>query len=172
MKDVELKLLSALMKNSHRSDRILAKIVGVSQPTITRTRTKLEKEGYIKEYTMIPDFGRLGFQIMSFTLVKLKKDDPKTIEHVRKQMRESLREKRIATLLALTGLGSGADRITIAFHQNYSEYVDFMTAMKQHPAVNIEDMKSFLVNLQDQNHYQPLTFYEIAEYLPKMKKGE
>lgn len=172
MKDVELRLISALMKNSHRSDRMLAKIVGVSQPTITRTRTKLEKEGYIKEYTMIPDFGRLGFQIMSFTLVKLRKDDPETIASVRKQMRGALREKRIASLLALTGLGSGADRISIAFHRSYSEYVDFIAAMKQHPLVNIEEMKSFLVNLRDQDHYQPLTFFEIAEYLAKMERKE
>ena len=43
MKDFELKLISELMKNSRRSDRELAKILQVSQPTVTRVRTKLEK---------------------------------------------------------------------------------------------------------------------------------
>jgi len=35
MKDVKLKLISELMKNSKKSDRELAKVIGVSQPTIT-----------------------------------------------------------------------------------------------------------------------------------------
>jgi DNA-binding Lrp family transcriptional regulator len=48
------------MKNSRKSDRQLARAIGTSQPTVTRIRSRLEKEGYIKEYTMIPDFGKLG----------------------------------------------------------------------------------------------------------------
>ena len=36
VKDAELKLISELMKNSRRSDRELAKAIGVSQPTIGR----------------------------------------------------------------------------------------------------------------------------------------
>lgn len=50
MKKVELKVLSELMKNSKISDRELAKTIGVSQPTVTRARTRLEKNGYIQEY--------------------------------------------------------------------------------------------------------------------------
>jgi DNA-binding Lrp family transcriptional regulator len=49
MKDVELKLVSELMKNSRRSDRELAKAVGVSQPTVSRLVKRLEKDGLIKE---------------------------------------------------------------------------------------------------------------------------
>ena len=60
MKEIELKLISELMKNSRRSDRDLAKAIGTSQPTVSRMIGKLEKEGIIKEYTMIPDFGKLG----------------------------------------------------------------------------------------------------------------
>ena len=48
MKEIEWKLLSELMKDSRRSDRQLARALGVSQPTITRTRTKLEKPEEIK----------------------------------------------------------------------------------------------------------------------------
>ncbi len=61
MKEVEnmrkeenkLRLLFALIKGTRRSDRELARALGTSQPTITRKRTKLEKEGFIKEYTVI-----------------------------------------------------------------------------------------------------------------------
>jgi DNA-binding Lrp family transcriptional regulator len=41
MKELEGKWLSELLKNSRRSDRELAKAIGVSQPTTTRLRTKL-----------------------------------------------------------------------------------------------------------------------------------
>ena len=53
MKDTELKVVVELMKNSRRSDRELARAIGMSQPTVTRTRTGLEKRGIIKEYTMV-----------------------------------------------------------------------------------------------------------------------
>ena len=57
MKDVELKLISELMKNSRRSDRELAKTIGVSQPTVSRLIRKLEKNG---KFSMI---GWLGLVI-------------------------------------------------------------------------------------------------------------
>ena len=55
LKRIELRLVAELMKNSRKSDRELAKILGISQPTVTRIRNKLEREGVIREYTAIPD---------------------------------------------------------------------------------------------------------------------
>ena len=94
MKDIELGLVSELMKNSRRSGRELAKILQVSQPTVTRTRTKMEKEGYLREYTVIPDFRRLGFQLTSFILVKLKKNlSSEEIEKARQISMQDMMEK-------------------------------------------------------------------------------
>jgi len=56
-------LLYELMKNSKRSDRELAKVVKVSQPTITRMRKNLEKKEYIREYTIVPAVEKLGFEL-------------------------------------------------------------------------------------------------------------
>ncbi len=44
MKDVEFRLVSELMKNSRRSDRELARVLGISQPTVSRMLRKLKKE--------------------------------------------------------------------------------------------------------------------------------
>jgi DNA-binding Lrp family transcriptional regulator len=169
MKELELKLISALMKNSHRSDRELSKTLHVSQPTVTRIRRRLEEQGYIREYTAIPDFGKLGFQIMSFTLIKLKKDDPEVETKIRQQLRETLKKKPFATIIVLNGLGARSDRISVAFHQNYSEYLDYIAMMKQHPLVNIEETTSFLANLAESHHFQLLTFSQIADYVAKMR---
>jgi len=72
VKDVELKLIYELIKNSRRSDRELAKAIGTSQPTVSRMIKKLKKEGAIREYTMIPDFSKLGYKIMALTFCSLK----------------------------------------------------------------------------------------------------
>ncbi|MBE0513125.1 winged helix-turn-helix transcriptional regulator, partial [Candidatus Bathyarchaeota archaeon] len=60
-------LLYELMKNSKRSDRELAKVVKVSQPTITRMRKNLEKMEYIREYTIVPAVEKLGFELTALT---------------------------------------------------------------------------------------------------------
>ena len=59
-----MKVAAELLKNSHRSDRELAKVLRTSQPTVTRIRNKLEKEGFIQEYSIIPHFVKLGFEIL------------------------------------------------------------------------------------------------------------
>ena len=61
-----LKLLFALIKNSKRSDRDLAKTLGFSQLTVTRLRQTLEKEA-VKQYTLIPNLPYLDFDIIAFT---------------------------------------------------------------------------------------------------------
>ena len=72
LKEIELRLVSELMRNSRRSDRALAKALGVSQPTISRMISKLEKTGVIREYTTIPDFGKLGYEIMGITSISVR----------------------------------------------------------------------------------------------------
>jgi len=54
MKKIMMKLLSELLKDSSRSDRKLGKILGVSQPTVSRTRNKLVKDEVIQQFTIIP----------------------------------------------------------------------------------------------------------------------
>src|SRR5512136_1409157 len=71
LKPIDSKLLFELMKDSHRSDRQLAKSLEVSQPTVTRRRAMLE-ENYTEGYTVIPKLGRIGFEIAAFTFLKSK----------------------------------------------------------------------------------------------------
>jgi DNA-binding Lrp family transcriptional regulator len=44
-KNLRRRLPSALIEGARRSDRDLAKILGVSQPTVTHRRKELEKSG-------------------------------------------------------------------------------------------------------------------------------
>jgi DNA-binding Lrp family transcriptional regulator len=67
MKDVELRLISELLRNSRRSHRELSTAVGVSQPTVSRVLRNLEKGGFIRNYTILPDFGKLGYSLLAIT---------------------------------------------------------------------------------------------------------
>lgn len=101
-------MIAELMKNSRRSDRELAKAIGVSQPTITRLIKKLEKEGYIKEYTMIPDFRKLGYELMALIFIKLKNTlSSEEAEKAREITQESLSKSAFGIVMLERGIGLG-----------------------------------------------------------------
>ncbi|MDH5664108.1 MAG: Lrp/AsnC family transcriptional regulator, partial [Candidatus Bathyarchaeota archaeon] len=72
MKQKMMSLLLEYLKDSKRSDREIAKVLGVSQPTITRMRQRLVKEGAIKDFTVIPDFVEMGYEIVAVSCFKLR----------------------------------------------------------------------------------------------------
>jgi len=171
MKDVELKVVIELMKNSHRSDRELARAVGVSQPTLSRTRKKLEDHGMIKEYTIIPDYPQLGLTLMSMTFTKMKGPlSNEILEDLKKRARNTISGYPSALILGNTGMGCNADYVAIAFHRNYEEYSEFMRDIKEFPSVNIDETQSFIVNLLEEQ-FQPLSFSLLAGYLAKAKES-
>jgi len=172
LKNVGLRLISELMRNSRRSDRELAKVLGTSQPTVTRTRTRLEKEGYIKEYTMIPDFSHLGYQIMGVTLLRLKEAPTKEGEmELRKAAIEMEQQNPFASLLVVTGLGMQKDRLFITLYKGYDDFVRTMQLTRQLPWVNVESMESFLVDLQDKSNYRILTMAQVARHIQSSEES-
>ena len=168
MKESERKLLSELMKNSRRSDRELAKAIGTSQPTTTRLRTKLEKEGYIKEYTIIPNFSKIGYTIMALNFLKL---DPKLtkneIEGFRKTHPETIGRNPFGVVLIQRGMGLGYDAAIVSFHQNYSSYDKFRSYAKHTMGASITEMNTFLINLEEEKSTLPPTFSFLARQMLK-----
>jgi Lrp/AsnC family transcriptional regulator for asnA, asnC and gidA len=180
MKSVELKLVSELMKNSRRSDRELAKVLGVSQPTVTRTRTRLEKEGYIKEYTLIPDFKKLGYHIMAMIYLRLNHPlSPKEREEMFRGVLQVREEDPRSFLLAMDGIGLDQDVVLIALFRDFSEYSSYIQWTRTEMTGKLKlllhptGITSFLVNLDAATHFQPLTFSRIALNLRKaIDRGE
>jgi len=163
LKDTEVRLIAELMMNSRRSDRELARALEVSQPTVTRIRTRLEKEGIIKEYTMIPDFKRLGYQLMGVTFIgkpeTMKKEES---AELRKAVVEVEKESPYASLMAVNGMGLDKSRMFITLYRSYTDYVEAMQVTKSLPHVNTEGIESFLVDLMDESNYRLLTLKQMA----------
>jgi len=171
LKDVEWKLICELMKNSRRSDRDLAKAIRSSQPTITRMRNRLEKEGHIREYTMIPDFRKLGFENLAITFVKFTRElTSETITNIRKAGRKLESQTPTPTILIMRGMGLGYDGVVISLHKNYASFMELARMTKQLPFVDISRVESFLVNLADENPYRHLILSAFANYISKLKE--
>jgi DNA-binding Lrp family transcriptional regulator len=167
MKNIELKLVSELMKNSRRSDRQLAKVLGVSQPTVSRMIRRLEDEGIIREYTMIPDFKKLGYNIMAVIFVKHKaKTSPKAFAEAQRKGLQRLRSGESPEIvMAERGVGLGWDTMLLAYTRNYSEYAKLVQSAKRYQHLEMDEVESFIVNLSDDIHYREFSYSTLANHL-------
>lgn len=167
LRDVELRLISELMKNSKRSDRELAKIMRVSQSTVTRARIRLEKTGVIREYTMIPDFCALGYNIMGATRFELRE---KPIDEKTKETRKTVIDEEDSprvNLIAVEGVGSDQNRMFVNFYESYSSYDEAMKLLKQVRVVNFDRIDTFLVDLNNKRNYRVLSMSAMAKNLQR-----
>jgi DNA-binding Lrp family transcriptional regulator len=173
MRKIRWEVLSELMKNSKLSDRELAKKIRCSQPTVTRVRRKLEREGYIREYTMIPDFLKLGYQILAVTLFKYKKRfDVEKTKKAKKILGESFKKGPFEIIMAERGMGCGYNAIMISVHKDYTSFIKLINWAQQFYSLELGEIDSFLVDLADEVRYQPLTFSSLAKHLLTLKEKE
>ena len=171
MREIEWKVLSELMKNAKLSDRDVARKIGSSQPTVTRARKKLEKGGYIREYTVIPNFRKLGYEILAVTLFKYKKRfNAEKIKKAKKILGESFKEGPFEIIMAERGMGGGYNAIMMSIHRNYQSFMELMSWSQQFYDLELDDFESFLVNLAGEVRYQPLTFSFLAKHLLTVKE--
>ncbi len=138
-----IKLLYEMMKNSKRSDREIAKIIGVSQPTITRMRQRLEKRGYIRDYTVIPDLEKLGYEIAAFTFMTIANSNVKS-ENIEKRIESS---PKIVFSASGDGL-NGKNFLMVSLHKDFTDYSKLMSEFRSKWSENIRDIDSFLVALR------------------------
>ncbi len=141
-KELPQQLLRELLKNSKRSDRQLAKVLKVSQPTVTRARHNLEKSGVIQDYTIVPNFRDIGFEILAITLVKLK---PRFITPERMKEAEKHAAKFPNAILSSMGEGLGMNGVVISIHKNYTEYNHHLKLLRTDWGNVLSGIQSFII---------------------------
>ena len=158
MKKRMMHLLLEYLKSSKRSDRELAKVVGVSQPTITRMRQRLVKEGAIREFTVIPDFVKMGYEIMAISCLKTKKMMSTELE----EKAERHWKKYPNVILVSRGEGMGKNGVLISLHKSYTDYSNFVTENLREWGDDIQEYDSMLIDLKGRI-VKPLSLTYLGE---------
>jgi DNA-binding Lrp family transcriptional regulator len=163
LKPIDYKLLFELMKDSHRSDRQLAKALGVSQPTVTRRRALLE-ENYIEGYTIIPKFGKIGYEIAAFTFLKskLKQQTGKEREAAVKKLNEWYMNQP-NVLLVQDGRGMGWDAICVSLHKSFTDFAEFIRVQDAELSDWIIENQSFNADLKNGGSIKPFHLKYLAK---------
>lgn len=160
------KLLKELIYDSRRSDRELAKAIGASQPTVTRNRKLLE--GYIRSYTIVPEFSKIGYEILALTFAKAKTYDKEEIEEKLKLAQKWVMQHP-NIIFASDGEGIAKDAVIVSVHRDYSKYADFMREYTVVFSDFITDVQSFLVSLKTGIIIKPFDLKYLSEDVEMFK---
>lgn len=163
LKSIDYKILAALMRNSKISDRQLAKEIGVSQPTVTRRRARLEREA-LDGYTAVPKWAKLGYEILAITFVKTNQSLGLKGHY------EAAHRKGIAWVMKhpnvlMTGgsRGMNMNGFMISVHKSYSDFDKFMSEHKRELGDMFTDIQTAIVNLGGGEVLKPLHLKYLAD---------
>ena len=151
------KLLVELLKDSKRSDRELAKVLDVSQATVSRMRNKLVRDGLIKEFTIIPDFAKMGFELLAITTLRSKrnKNDAEKAIIVRHVAKPNV-------IFASRAQGMGKNAVIISIHKDYTDYSNFLEEIIFEAEGIMENYDALLISLKG-FIAKPLSLKYLAE---------
>jgi len=124
--EIDRKLLGELLKDSKRSQRELAKAIGVSTATVINHIGRLESAGVVKDYTVMVDWERLGYEltvIMEITVAR-----GKLIE-VQKSI------SKLHYVCPVYDITGEIDSIAIAKFKNRQELSEFPKALLSMPDI-------------------------------------
>jgi DNA-binding Lrp family transcriptional regulator len=169
LRSIDYKLLFELIKNCRRSDRKLAKAVGVSQPTVSKSREKLERERML-EYMAIPNFDKLGIHIIALIFLSVKSEErkPKSLTSVHKEWKKKSDEffsKYPNIIFAATGRGMEKNTVCISVHRDYSSLAALLRDVEIEWGKYLEKVEPFIVSVKSDRIRRFFAFRSLADYL-------
>ncbi len=116
----------------------------------------------IQEYTIIPDFRKLGFEIMALTFFKMSPEfySPEFLEKARKGA-----EKVPDAILISTGEGMRMTGVIISFHMNMTDYHRHLNMLRLDYKEVLEDVQSFVMPIGEAQ-FKKLSLKYLASYKP------
>ncbi len=126
MDEIDVKILKLLTMDARLSSREIAKKIGISVGTVLSRVKRLEKEGVIKGYSAIIDYGKLGYQLTVITEVTIAKGKLLELEN------EVAKWPNICCVYDVTGL---TDAIVIAKFKTREELSNFTKSLLSLPLV-------------------------------------
>lgn len=163
-KSKKINLLNELLKDSSRSDRELSKVLGVSQPTVSKMKRNFLEQGVIQGFTMIPKFSKIGYTLLAITFVKIKHILSST-EELRKsnEVAKKWLNQQSNVIFADFCRGMDMDAVMLSIHSTYQDFDSFIANHNQKLGHLVTDVKSTLVNLAGEETLKPFHFKYLAE---------
>ena len=161
LKPLDHKILSELMKNARISDRQMAKILGVSQPTVSRRRVALERE-VIDGYTAIPKWNKLGYELCAMTFINsevIYESDEKRKAALKKAA--DWMRKQPNVIVACRGRGMAG--FMVLLHKDYSDFEDFISRHNSALGQFITESQSFLTGVDKLGEIKAFHLKYLAE---------
>jgi DNA-binding Lrp family transcriptional regulator len=137
-------LLLEYLKDSSRSDRQIAKVLGVSEATVSRLKRRLVAEGLVYQFSVMPHFSKIGYEIMAFSCVKFK---PEKITEIEARAKDWA-QKNHEILFTSRTQGMGMDALTISVHKNYADYNTFIKRNRETFGDLIVEAHNMLIDLK------------------------
>ena len=161
LKSLDYKILWELVKNSRRSDRTLARVLKSSQPTVTRKRTRLEKD-FLDGYTAIPKWEKIGYEILAITLIKaVGIFSSKEYPDIQKQGLEWL-AKQPNVIMGGACEGMGMNAFIFSLHKSFSDHSKFMLNLRLEMGNFIDEVQTILVDLRATQRLKPFHLKYLA----------
>jgi len=145
--------------NSNRSDLELAKVLGISKPTVSRMKRKLVNDEMIEAYSVIPNFYEIGYRIMAFTFVNTKHSfsSKEKMDEMLEEVKSWMMSKPNVIFYS-TCREMGMDGGFISFHRSYEEFDKFTTQHNLELGKCLEGAQNILFNLGSPNVIKPFHF--------------
>ena len=153
------KLLSELLRNSERSDRELAKVLDVSQPTVSRMKRRLVHDKMIMGYSVIPNFYKMGYKILALNFVNSKHNfsSKENREEMIKEVKSWMMDKP-NVVYCDSCRGMGMDGGFISFHKSYEEFDEFIRQHNLELGKYLDGAHTVLFNLGRHDVIKPFHF--------------
>ena len=163
-KSKRIQLLHELLKDSSRSDRELSKAMGVSQPTVSKLKRTLVKEDLIRGFTIIPNYSKMGYNLLAFTFVKIKPLLSSSEE--RQRGHDFVKEwmcNQPNVVFSHYCRGMDMDGFMISFHQSYRDFDKFVKKHNEEIGHLLNDVQNILVNLAGEETLKEFHFRYLAD---------
>ena len=84
--DLDLSILRVLQENGRISNVDLANQINLSPPATYTRLKRLEKQGYIRDYVALLDWGKMGYDMICFINISLQMHQPEEVEKFRQRI--------------------------------------------------------------------------------------
>ena len=84
--DLDLSILRILQENGRLSNVDLASAINLSPPATYTRLKRLEKQGYIRDYVALLDWGKMGYDMICFINISLQMHQPDGVAKFRQRI--------------------------------------------------------------------------------------